>query len=498
MYVCGEPHLSCRACVPPITDGMDQATGFREMPRIFRAYCCALGLAALVTAPLLVTTGHVPQDGRHALGALAVALLLAASVRGLVWPSSIADENEVQQTLTEAFSLPLMAIAGPAAALVCTQLAALVGAAQDRRSGRAWHFLVTTELRHVVEVGLAYAAFAALNGPGLRWLWAVFAGAAVSILSSFALAAFGFKLQRQKGDAPLRWGTIARELALQLAILPTLAVITLTLFDRAALLPLLVASPILALRIAAAADNRRRAAEKRLGVDPLTQLSNHERFWRRLETELETPGARVAVVLLDVDDFKGLNDRHGHLTGDACLQAVAGGADELRPAGRRARPLRRRGVPRSSFPGPTRPTPGPSPSGCAAPSRRATSWASRSPSASPRRRSTATPDASWSPPPTPRCTRRSGPARTGSSSPTPLILLAIRTVAGRFAHRLQSRGARAAEGRQGVRPRRGDRDPGRRDRVRPRRGGDRQARRRSAAVPPPRPHPARTPTGGCC
>jgi diguanylate cyclase (GGDEF)-like protein len=303
---------------------MDQRTGFQAMPRIFRAYCCALGLAALVTAPLLVTTGHRPQDGRHALGALAVALLLAASVRGLVWPSSIADENEVQQTLTEAFSLPLMAIAGPAAALGCTQLAALVGAAEDRRAGRAWHFVITNQIRHVVEVGLAYAAFAALNGSGLRWLWAVFAGAAVSILSSFALAAFGFKLQRQKGDAPLRWGMIARELALQLAILPTLAVITLTLFDRAALLPLLVASPILALRVAAAADTRRRAAEKRLGVDPLTQLSNHERFWRRLDAELEAPGARVAVVLLDVDDFKGLNDRHGHLTGDACLQAVAG------------------------------------------------------------------------------------------------------------------------------------------------------------------------------
>ena len=319
----------------------------------------------------------------------------------------------MQQTLTEAFSLPLMAIAGPAAALVCTQLAALVGAAEDRRAGRAWHFVVTTQIRHVVEVGVAYAAFAALNGPGLRWLWAVFAGAAVSILSSFGMAAFGYRLQRQKGEAPLRWDQIARELALQLAILPTLAVITLTLFDRAALLPLLVASPILALRVAAAADIRRRDAEKRLGVDPLTQLSNHERFWRRLDAELETPGARVAVVLLDVDDFKGLNDRHGHLTGDACLQAVASccRAAPGRATSRRATAARSS---RSSYPAPTRRTPRPSPSGCAARSPRATSWPSRSPSAWPPRRSTATAAASWSPPPTPRCTPQSGPARTAS------------------------------------------------------------------------------------
>src|ERR1700712_5593239 len=103
VYVWGKPHLSYPVGVPPITDGMDQATRFSAMPRMFRGYCCLLGVAALVTAPLLVTTGHMAGDGRHALGALAVAALLAASVRGLVWPSSIADENEVQQTLTEAF-----------------------------------------------------------------------------------------------------------------------------------------------------------------------------------------------------------------------------------------------------------------------------------------------------------------------------------------------------------------------------------------------------------
>src|SRR3954471_21161785 len=202
VYVCGQPHLSQPARPRPTSDGMDQATRFTEMPRIFRAYCCFVGLAAAATALLLVRARHAAGDGRHVLGALAVAGLLAASVRGLAWSSSIADEEQVDPTPIEAFSLPLLAIAGPAAALVCTQLAALVGSAEDRRSGRAWHFLVTNQLRHVVEVGLAYAAFAALNGPGLRWLWAVFAGAAVSILASFALAAFGFQLQRSEHDAP--------------------------------------------------------------------------------------------------------------------------------------------------------------------------------------------------------------------------------------------------------------------------------------------------------
>jgi diguanylate cyclase (GGDEF)-like protein len=173
-------------------------------------------------------------------------------------------------------------------------------------------------------VALGYVTFVAIAGPGLRTLAAVFAGAAASILGSFGLALLGVRLQRPVVDVRVSWPLIVREIALQLAILPTLAVITLTLFERSALLPLLVASPILALRIAAAADIRRRAAEKRLGVDPLTELSNHERFWARLDADLADPAARVAVVLLDVDDFKQLNDRHGHLAGDACLRAVAG------------------------------------------------------------------------------------------------------------------------------------------------------------------------------
>jgi diguanylate cyclase (GGDEF)-like protein len=35
-----------------------------------------------------------------------------------------------------------------------------------------------------------------------------------------------------------------------------------------------------------------------------------------------TPAAPVALVLVDIDDFKDINDRYGHLTGDRALEAV--------------------------------------------------------------------------------------------------------------------------------------------------------------------------------
>jgi diguanylate cyclase (GGDEF)-like protein len=59
--------------------------------------------------------------------------------------------------------------------------------------------------------------------------------------------------------------------------------------------------------------------------DPLTRLGNRRAFTRRLAEEVHRTaryGQRFALVVLDVDGFKGLNDRHGHVAGDAALEAI--------------------------------------------------------------------------------------------------------------------------------------------------------------------------------
>ena len=55
-------------------------------------------------------------------------------------------------------------------------------------------------------------------------------------------------------------------------------------------------------------------------LDPLTALANR----RRLRDEMErVRAAGAAVIFLDVDNFKDINDRFGHIAGDACLLRVA-------------------------------------------------------------------------------------------------------------------------------------------------------------------------------
>ncbi|GJE52733.1 hypothetical protein GOFOIKOB_5807 [Methylobacterium tardum] len=57
--------------------------------------------------------------------------------------------------------------------------------------------------------------------------------------------------------------------------------------------------------------------------DALTELPNRTLFCEGLDQALRRGTARVAVLSLDLDGFKGVNDRYGHPAGDALLVAVA-------------------------------------------------------------------------------------------------------------------------------------------------------------------------------
>ena len=61
--------------------------------------------------------------------------------------------------------------------------------------------------------------------------------------------------------------------------------------------------------------------------DPLTGLANRVLFYRRLEEAIVHAGEEgfsLAVLYVDLDDFKQVNDMHGHAVGDVLLQVIAG------------------------------------------------------------------------------------------------------------------------------------------------------------------------------
>jgi diguanylate cyclase (GGDEF)-like protein len=74
----------------------------------------------------------------------------------------------------------------------------------------------------------------------------------------------------------------------------------------------------------------RKQEEERLRVeavtDPLTGVLNRRVFWRELQSRLDRSiGYRepLALLILDIDRFKTLNDTHGHVAGDGVLRQFA-------------------------------------------------------------------------------------------------------------------------------------------------------------------------------
>ena len=69
-----------------------------------------------------------------------------------------------------------------------------------------------------------------------------------------------------------------------------------------------------------------RDAEARASTDSLTGLPNRRYFdeFVGLVAQRRRAGDAVGILMVDIDRFKALNDRHGHATGDAVLRAVGG------------------------------------------------------------------------------------------------------------------------------------------------------------------------------
>lgn len=61
-------------------------------------------------------------------------------------------------------------------------------------------------------------------------------------------------------------------------------------------------------------------------IDPLTGVANRRVFNERMEYEIQRAqryGSELSMILFDLDMFKNINDKHGHIAGDSVLVNVA-------------------------------------------------------------------------------------------------------------------------------------------------------------------------------
>jgi diguanylate cyclase (GGDEF)-like protein len=132
-------------------------------------------------------------------------------------------------------------------------------------------------------------------------LWpAVFIITAIAIVASVAIAAFAYSV------------FLGTALPLHSLII--------SVVSPAVISPLISA---VVLKFIVELDRAHERLRELSNLDHLTGAFNRKYFMERLHKEIERSnryGSRLSVAFIDIDDFKRINDRHGHLGGDEVLK----------------------------------------------------------------------------------------------------------------------------------------------------------------------------------
>jgi diguanylate cyclase (GGDEF)-like protein len=134
---------------------------------------------------------------------------------------------------------------------------------------------------------------------------------------------------RAAGFFLIAWGLLeAFTIAAAIRLLMSDASDSDLLLHTALPLSMVLAAVLVALGVADRLLDQRRAlsdAERRAETDPLTGVLNRRSLIERLEAACLRAQARdlpIALLFIDLDHFKQINDSYGHLAGDACLASV--------------------------------------------------------------------------------------------------------------------------------------------------------------------------------
>jgi diguanylate cyclase (GGDEF)-like protein len=121
--------------------------------------------------------------------------------------------------------------------------------------------------------------------------------------------------------------------AVSFAIMASVSLALVALWTQSPAFAVALAGPLIAVALHQRATHDALRAMRLAQTDPLTGLGNHGHFQEQLQSKLESAEQTrlpLSVILLDLDNFKQINDRYGHPTGDKVLAQVAG---RLRDAG---------------------------------------------------------------------------------------------------------------------------------------------------------------------
>ena len=254
------------------------------------------GVLALAVAATFVEAYPVPIEGISSGGVSLTAVFIVGAAVIYGWAPAVvigfvarASIELVQRrpAIRLMYNGAVYALAGGAAGAA----AALVGA----HNGVGGLFF---------EVILAAAAFYAVNIP-----------LTAGIIARWSREPFMPLLERS-----IYWTVVP------FSIMASVSLMLAVLWERSPFLATALVGPLVAIALYQRSVHSALKAMRLALTDPLTGLGNHRHFHERLQHDLDKAqdeGFALTLVLLDIDNFKQVNDRHGHPIGDRVLAQVA-------------------------------------------------------------------------------------------------------------------------------------------------------------------------------
>ena len=277
-------------------------------------------------AVLVAVLATAPAEAFHL--DLKAVLLVVALVIGECVPMRIVHHgSEGEITTSATFALALLLITGVEVTMIAMTIAAVVADLRQRKERPRTLFNVGQYAIAIWVAALALGALSDLDSGGARAfgpddLFGSTVAALAFFITNAALVARAVSLV----DGAAFWRYLHTDLALQTSTVGILLglgpILVITAEFSLLALPLLML-PLVALHRAGrqAVENQREALH-----DPLTGLPNrmllHDRVVGAL-TLAKREGRLTAVMLVDLDGFKEINDTLGHHEGDALLCCVA-------------------------------------------------------------------------------------------------------------------------------------------------------------------------------
>jgi diguanylate cyclase (GGDEF)-like protein len=279
---------------------------------------CAAGLAAFVAGGATLVASHPSAETLGGLALFVGAMLLADR-----FPVPLDGLDAAGVSLSFVFGVAAVVLFGWAGGLVAVVAAPGIGQLLARRPPLRVAYNTSV---HGLAAGAGGLAIASVRGGDLGWLVAQVALCALAqhlVNTVLVTGAVGVSSERRLGPL-LR--TNLRATALPFALMASVALVLVVLWQRSPALSAALVGPLLAIALYQRSTHRALRAMRLALTDPLTGLGNHRHFHERLREELQEArrnGRRLTLCLVDIDDFKLVNDRFGHPVGDRVLTEVA-------------------------------------------------------------------------------------------------------------------------------------------------------------------------------